>query len=238
MNRVLTPAFVLHRRNFEEASLLVELLTRDRGRLGAVARGARKSRRHRGGLLQPYVPLQVSLSGRGQLATLGQLEAEGPPILTVGSRPALIALYLNELLLRLTARDDPNETLFQCYLKTLVGLATGAAAPVLRRFELALLASQGYAVALTHDAVTGEPVQATQHYRYEVEEGPVATAQDSAETVRGETLLCLARGEDGDAAVQREARQLLGEVLRHYLGPKPLRSRQLYQQMIQPEIQS
>ncbi len=239
MNRVLTPAFVLHRRNFEEASLLVELLTRDRGRLGAVARGARKSRRHRGGLLQPYVPLQVSLSGRGQLATLGQLEAEGPPILTVGSRPALIALYLNELLLRLTARDDPNETLFQCYLKTLVGLATGAAAPVLRRFELALLASQGYAVGLTHDAVTGEPVQPEQRYRYEIEEGPVATAgRSSAETVGGETLLCLARGEDGDATVQREARQLLSGVLRHYLGPKPLRSRQLYQQMNQPEAQS
>ncbi len=232
MNTSLTPAFVLHRRNYQEASLLVDLLTRDRGRLCAVARGARKSRRHRSGLLQPYVPLQVGLSGRGQMATLGVVEAEGAPILAVGSRPALIALYLNELMLRLTGREDPNPELFQCYLRTLIELAGGPAGPPLRRFEMALLNSQGYALELHQDVATGEPICADQTYLYTIEEGPVSRGgTGQSPKVHGATLQALARGDDGDSQSQREARLLLGYVLKHYLGPKPLKSRQLFQQM-------
>ncbi|MFK7958547.1 MAG: DNA repair protein RecO [Lysobacterales bacterium] len=232
MNAALTPAFVLHRRNYQEASLLVDLLTRDRGRVCAVARGARKSRRHRSGLLQPYVPLQVGLGGRGQLATLGVVEAEGGPVLTVGSRSALVALYVNELVLRLTGREDPNPSLFQQYLKTLIALACGPAAPALRQFEMALLASQGYALALSADVDTGQPLDPQQYYSYVVEEGPVSgDVVGGSPRVRGATMLGLAKGESGGADAQREARVLLRYVLDHYLGSKPLKSRQLFQQM-------
>ncbi len=232
MSAALTPAFVLHRRNYQEASLLVDLFTRDRGRVCAVARGARKSRRHRSGLLQPYVPLQVGLSGRGQLSTLGLVEAEGGAVLTVGSRPALVALYVNELVLRLTGRDDPNPNLFREYLKTLVALSSGPAAPALRQFELALLASQGYALVLNIAVDTGEPIVPEQHYTYIIEEGPVTGAQSAGSPqVTGATLLGLASGDGDGSGNPREAKVLLRYVLDHYLGSKPLKSRQLFQQM-------
>lgn len=146
-DRVLVqPAWVLHRRPWSESSLIVELFSRDFGRIGAVARGGRNSRRWRG-LLEPFSPVLASWQGRGELRSLVAAEPDG-------ARPALAGaalasgFYLNELLLRLLRRDDPHPELHPLYGDTLNRLPDEAA---LRGFECRLLEALGYGLLLLED---------------------------------------------------------------------------------------
>ncbi|MEM9530776.1 MAG: DNA repair protein RecO [Pseudomonadota bacterium] len=225
-------AFVLHRRPYRESSLLLDLFSREAGRIGAVARGARRSRRARAGQLQPFVPLKIRLAGRGELKTVSTVESDGPLLLPLGGQPALAAMYLNELLLRLTGREDPIPELFDGYAQTLAELRDEKLAPALRRFELMLLDALGYGMELQHEAETGKPVQPEQHYHYVVESGPTrAAAPEAVAEVSGRTLLALAAGDAVTGQQAREARRLMSQVLRFYLGDRPLRTRELYRQI-------
>jgi DNA repair protein RecO (recombination protein O) len=225
----LEPAYVLHRRAYRDTSVLLELLTRDHGRLGAIARGVRGRRSGRAGLLQPFQPLTVSWQARGELATLTGYEADGRPLVLVGRR-LISGFYANELLIRLLQREDPHPTLYAAYAELMTALAGGDVPEgvALRRFERDLLAAIGYGLALTHD-VSGQPLDPEAWYRYEPEHGPVPVP-DTAGTgihVRGASLLGLAAGLP-DPAAERELRVLLRRVLKLYLGDRPLRSRELY----------
>ena len=228
----LSPAFVLHSRPYRESSLLVDLLTRDAGRICLVARGARKSRRSGTQRLQPFVPLQVGWRGRGELPTLAGVEAEGPALLAHGSRTALVALYLNELLLRLTAREDPHPVLFASYYQALLTLAQDIVEPALRRFEMALLNELGYGLQLHNAADTGEPVVAEHYYRYDLETGPVAEQKvPAAGLVSGDTLLALAADALTTPQHLREAKSLLSRVVGQHLGSRPLQTRELLREL-------
>ncbi len=225
----LEPAFVLHRRAYRDTSALLELLTRDHGRIGAVARGVRGKRARNAGLLQPFQPLTVSWQARGELATLTGVEAGGRPVFLSGRR-LVSGFYANELLIRLLQREDPHPGLYAAYRELVAALAGDAVAEgaALRRFERDLLAAIGYGLALSED-VAGQPIQPAAWYRYDPEHGPVPVP-DTAGTgihVRGASLLSLATGLP-DAAAERELRRLLRRVLRLYLGARPLRSRELY----------
>ncbi|MFT3792464.1 MAG: DNA repair protein RecO [Rudaea sp.] len=191
------PAFVLHARAYRETSLLLECLTRDHGRVGLVARGVRRERgRTPRALLQPLLPIRLGWSGRGELATLTQVEATAPGIGLAGDA-LLCALYLNELVLRMTPRLDPHPHLFDDYAETLVRLARGETQTwTLRRFERDLLAHLGYALVLDVDGDDGAPLDAERDYAYRHEHGPVPwrDARDGVR-VRGAALLALARDE-------------------------------------------
>ena len=101
------PAYVLHARPYRETSLLLECLTREHGRLGVVARGVRGERaRLRRAQLEPFQPLALGLLLRGEMATLTAVETVGAPQRLEGDA-ALAGLYLNELVVRLTGRQDP-----------------------------------------------------------------------------------------------------------------------------------
>jgi DNA repair protein RecO (recombination protein O) len=222
----LQPAFVLHRRRYGDTSLLVELLTRDEGRLVAVARGAAQSRSGRAGLLQAFVPLLVGMRGRGEVGTLAGVEAAGRPFALRG-QALYCGLYLNELLLRLLVRGDAQPRLFADYLHTLGELATDAAPDgPLRRFELGLLQALGFALQLTLEADGRTPVVANGRYHYRVDAGPVPAPHDGSYS--GDMLLRLERGETLSGPARNEARQLMRQVLDHYLGGRPLRSRELF----------
>ena len=109
-------------------------------------------------MLQSFQPLTLSWAGSGELKTLIRAEWRGGLPLVSGSA-LLCGFYLNELLLKLLAREDPHARLYQAYEDALTRLAAGAEqAPVLRRFELELLAELGYALPLRHEADTGAPV--------------------------------------------------------------------------------
>jgi len=213
------PAYVLHARPYRETSLLLECLTRDHGRLGVVARGVRRERaRLQRAQLEPFQPLALDLLLRGELATLRGAEPVGMPLRLAGDA-GLAGLYLNELVVRLTGRQDPQPDLFEAYDRTLPRLAgEGTLAWQLRRFERDLLASVGYALQLETEADSGEPIMPEGWYRYQVEHGPVACAAGAARVIRGADLLALAADQRPDAAGVAALRRLMREVIRFHLG--------------------
>ncbi len=226
------PAWVLHRRPYGETGALVELFTREHGRLGAVARGAQ--RRGWGGLLEPFVPLHAAWRGRGELKTITDLEQAGAGYRLRGEALAC-GFYMAELLLAMTRREDPHPRTWEAYAVGLDAL-TGHAEPALRRFELALLAESGYGLRLEED-VHGAPIAAERPYRYAPERGPepLDPGEAGGACVHGATLLALAAGEGlAEEPVRSEARRLLRTVLNHRLGGRRLRSRELFRSFRKP----
>ncbi len=232
-------AFVLHTYAYRETSLIVEAFTEEYGRVAMVARGAKRPRSETRGLLQAFQPLTLSWMGGGELKTLVKAEWGGGLPLPRG--PALLCgFYLNELLLKLLAREDPHAALFRDYHDALAALAelTAAAAQgaVLRRFELRLLAELGYAMPLSHDADTGAAIDPAARYHYDFGRGPRA-ANAAREPgvrypkIRGATLLGLAANEFPDAETAAEAKALMREILDHYLDERRIFSRRVVQDL-------
>jgi DNA repair protein RecO (recombination protein O) len=217
------PAFVLHARPYRETSLLLELLTVHDGRIGAIARGVRAARgQPLRAALQPLQPLLVSLRGRGELPLLVAAEVQGGAAAVAGD-PLLAAFYVNELLVRLLPRHDPNPTLFARYAALLDELAGSAALGwTLRRFERDLLEAIGYGLQLATDAA-GQPVAAAGHYRYDAERGPVPVAP-APHALPGAALLALANDTEPPRELLLPLRRLLRARLVEQLGTQPLHS--------------
>ncbi|HEX7341642.1 MAG TPA: DNA repair protein RecO [Rhodanobacteraceae bacterium] len=231
------PAYILHTRPYRETSLLLECLTRDHGRLGMVARGVRRGRGVlSASVLQAFQPLSLSFTLRGELGTLRAAEPEQAPRLLEGT--ALLAgLYVNELMVRLSARQDPQPGLFAIYVRALQALdqQPETMAWALRCFERDMLEVLGYAMPLREDADTGAAVIADAEYLYVPEHGPVAAASGQPGLrVRGSDLLGLADDRQPDASGQERLRRLLRGVLLHRLGGVPLRSWQVFGGARQP----
>jgi len=226
-------AFVLHHYSYGETSLLLEMFTRQNGRLGMVAKGARRARSPLRATLIPFQLLAINFSGRGELPTLASAEPlTAFPVFT--GEGLYCGLYLNELLLRLLHRHDPHENLFQSYSEALVRLATDSGREaVLRIFEKRLLEDIGYGLVLDHEVQEGGAVQPEREYRYLPEQGPVPADQMQAGEpgilVSGKSLLALAREDLDDVNVLRETKRLLRGLLVRQLGSKPLASRRLFQ---------
>lgn len=224
------PAFVLHSYPFRETSLVVELFTRDFGRVAVVAKGARRPKSALRGVLLAFQPLLVSWSGKGELYTLVRAEWHG------GYHPlkglALICgFYLNELLLKLLPRHDAHERLFEVYAATLTTLKpAGEPSRILRAFEQELLRELGYALTFDCDVETGIAIAAEQRYTYVVERGPVA-AREGAEGIGvellGQTLLDMQSGDYSSALTQQQSKTLMRALINHYLGDQVLHTRQL-----------
>ena len=224
------PAFVLHTYAYRETSVIVEAFTATYGRVALVARGVRRPRSELRGVLQAFQPLMLSWTGGGELKTLVKADwCGGLPL--VGGSALLCGFYLNELLLKLLPREDPHPQLYRAYDATLARLAAGAEqAPVLRQFELKLLAELGYALPLTHEADTGRPVDPAERYYYAFDRGPrisVAEPGRRYPRVRGATLLALAQQDFTAPEATAEAKRLMREVLDHYLERRTIVSRRV-----------
>lgn len=227
------PSFIVHHYDYTETSLLLEILTRNYGRVGVIAKGARRSRSGRRALFNPFSPLLLSWSGRGELAVLTEIEANGSP-LNLKGEATFCGFYVNELLLRLLHRHDAHEALFEGYQRCLQALQSGKANDVaLRIFEVLMLQELGYGLVLDRDTVANMPIQADLTYEYFADSGPRRlNAGESARQgieVRGATLLALAAGDLGEARVLKELKLLTRYVLKHHLGDRPLNSRKLMQ---------
>ncbi len=201
-------AYVLHTYPYRETSLILQVWTQKHGRMGLVAKGARRPKSAHRSLLVPFQALAIDWFGRGELRTLKTAEPAAPAT-PLSGQSLLSAFYLNELLLKLTHRDDPHEGLFEAYDIAIGELRrlskTGARPPfspdaragslpendglppvfpnievVLRRFELRMLQELGYAVELAREARTGEPIDPRREYWYVVERGPVAAEGEGA----------------------------------------------------------
>lgn len=220
------PAFILHGRAYRETSLLLECFTRDFGRVGLVARGVRRERsRTPRALLQPLNPVALSWSGGGELATLTGVEAlESPPPLA--GELLICGLYINELVLRLTMRNDPHGDLFAAYARTLERLSAGETASwTLRRFERDLLDRLGYGVDLTVDAASGMPIEPSVEYGYRHELGPVPWRSTAdGPRVPGAALLALAADAQPRERELSALRRWMRTLIRAQLGGSELQA--------------
>ena len=220
------PGFVLHAYPYKETSLIVEAFTRRYGRVGLLARGARRPRSAMRGVLLAFHPLRITWSASAELGTLMSAEWGGGQA-SLSGIGLMCGFYVNELLLRLLPRADPHEALFDAYGVTLARLAAGEDQPtVLRGFELRMLAELGYAPVLDRDAVNGARIDAAKHYAYEAERGPVETRRDSGDSVvSGRTLLDMAADNYDNSRTREEARHLLRALIAERLGGQVLHTR-------------
>jgi DNA repair protein RecO (recombination protein O) len=228
----LTPGYVLHHRPWRDTSRILEVLTREHGRLTLFARGVRGPHAKLAAVLQPFQPLLLSFSGRGEAAQLtGAERAEHCAALPADC--LLAAFYLNELLLKLTTRHDPLPALFDHYHGTLERLRAGAALePVLRVFEKRLLELLGYGLDLATEALSGRPIRPQQFYQFRPSAGLVAAGGAKSGALRGDSLLALAAEQPTGERALEDARHLLKAALAACLEGRPLATRAVAKAML------
>jgi DNA repair protein RecO (recombination protein O) len=230
-HRVLAqPGFVLHSYPYRETSLVVDVFTRDHGRVPLVAKGAKRPHSALRGVLQSFQPLSLSWSGKSEVRTLTGTEWIGGMLPLTGDA-LLCGFYINELVVKFCAREDAHETLFDHYTVTLTRLAHDELpARVLRSFERMLLRDTGYAIALTHTAETRESIDATASYAFDPERGVrPARADQPAQwpVVSGQTLLDMDRDDYQRAETLAQSKTLMRFLLNYHLAGAPLNTRQI-----------
>jgi DNA repair protein RecO (recombination protein O) len=229
--------YVLHTYPYSETSLIADVFSREHGRLALLARGARRPRSALRGTLLGFQPLELGWFGSGEVKTLAKAEwCGGLPLLQ--GKSLLVGYYLNELLLKLLPREDAHDRLFDAYEEALLGLAGRMAnppanAPILRRFETALLRELGYGLLLDREADGGPAVIAESDYEYVIERGPIAAGAgaDPSAKLSGRTLLDMAQDRYDDARTLAESKQLMRRLLAHYLGGQALQSRKIFMEL-------
>lgn len=223
------PAWVLHQRPFRDTSRILDIFSREHGRLALVSRGSRSAKSRIKGMLRPFMPLRLSWVIRSDLGTLTGTEMRGAPISLAGDA-LLSGYYVNELLLHLLHRHDPQTEIFDIYGET-VGRLAGArdVAPKLRRFEIELLRLLGYGLNFDHDTSSNEPLQEDLQYEYRVEQGPVAVASErnGPMVFSGAELAAIERQEFDQPIVLANANRLLRNVIAYHLDGKELKSRRV-----------
>ncbi len=229
------PAYVLHSHPFRETSLIVEVFSRDFGRLALLARGARRPRSALRGLLMSFQPIEVAWAGKGEVLTLMKAEWQGGLPLLAGEA-LFCGYYLNELLMHLLPREDAHERLFACYGEMLARLANAPHGKVreadLRSFEKALLRELGYGLALDRDS-EGRAILLDSHYTYRMEQGPVRLehAEAAAQVVSGKTLLDLEAEDFTDPRSRGEAKMLMRTLMAYYLAGTELETRKIFKEL-------
>ena len=227
----LEPAWILHHYPYRDSSLLLEVFSREYGRIGLIARGARSAKGRWQNQLQMLRPLLLSWNMRGELGTLTGVDSRGAVAVFPG-RQILCACYLNELLLRLLTRHDPHPELFAAYEDALLMLGT-AEEQALRLFEKRLLQGLGYGLLLDCEYDSGDPVVAAGCYEYRMEQGPVRCqrAADNGVFLQGSSLLALYHDNLQEPQARHEVKRLMRAALALYLGARPLRTREVLRQL-------
>jgi DNA repair protein RecO (recombination protein O) len=228
------PAFVLHSYPYKETSLIVDVFSRDHGRIALVAKGAKRPHSKLRGVLQTFQPLSLTWSGKSEVRTLIGAEWIGG-LLPLEKSALLCGFYLNELVMKMLARDDPHPALFEHYVRALNELGHDEPAPiVLRRFELALLRETGVAGDISLDSRTRQRVDADLWYVVDPERGPrPALASDTGPKVTGKTLIDMQAGDYADPSTQTQSKFLMRFLLAHHLGGAPLNTRQILLDLMQ-----
>lgn len=226
------PGYILHHRPFRDSSQILEIVTRDHGKIAVVARGSRGSKSRLAGVLRPFLPLRVSWVAKSDLGTLTGAEAAGLPAGMVGDA-MLSAYYVNELLLHFLHRDDPQPEIFALYEEVIKALvSTDNVAASLRSFELEFLRLLGYAVNLSREFGSLDPLDSEQNYEFRMEQGAVAVERSEGPLVfTGATLTAISAQSFGDPDILRAANRLLREIIDFHLGGKELKSRKVLMEL-------
>ncbi len=227
------PAYILHHRPFRDTSQVIDVLSRDHGRLSIMSRGSLSARSRLKAVLQPFVPLIVSWSGKGEMPTLTSAEILPTSRIQLRGKSLPSAFYINELLMHLLHKHDVHEEVFGLYESVLGLLNEGhAIEPVLRLFEKQLLEMLGFGLVLDHCVQSGNAIEASLEYAYYLEHGPIELARVHDDLylsrLSGQGLIDLKNNTLETETSLREAKRLMRSVINYYLGGKVLKSRELF----------
>lgn len=226
-------AYVLHGRAYQNTSMIVDVFTREYGRLSLLAKGAKRPASALYGVLQPFQPLFVSWGGRSELKTLYSAETGNRAGSNLNGDQIYLGMYLNELLFRLLHKEEAHAQIFDDYQHCLELLTDKADEEVvLRFFELHLLEELGYAVNLETEYATGMAIAAEKSYAYVPEHGFIyrETLHNDEIVIHGQTILALSQQKSLDGQQKKEAKLLLRSIIEYHLDGQPLKTRELFYQ--------
>ena len=235
------PAYVLHHYDWSESSLIVDLFTREAGRVAVAAKGAKRPTSNLRAVLMPFQRINVSFGRASRDESASDIHtlrgAEwGGGVPKVGGEALLSGFYLNELLMKLLARDDPHPALWDAYAATLPHLGGGEEPAALRAFELILLAETGHLPDMSRTTATQQPLDAARRYTLRPEAGLIDARSDDDAAITGANFAALqaavaARDLEMLRAACRPVVQTLRRQIRHWLayhlGGAPLRTREV-----------
>jgi DNA repair protein RecO (recombination protein O) len=223
----LQPAFLLHHRDYSDSSRILELITREHGRISLFGRGVRRAKSPYRAVLQPFVPLLLSWSGGTDGGQLTGAEFAGEVQPLAASR-LMSGFYLNELLIKLTPRGESIQETFDLYALTLASLREGRPEQAaLRNFERRLLEHLGYGVDVSRESGSGEPLVADRYYHFQPGIGvqPVVGGMVPGDAYLGGDLMGFAEDRLDSPESLRVAKRLLRAALEHCLEGRGLKSR-------------
>ena len=222
------PAWLLHQRPFRDTSRILDVVTREHGRIALVARGSRSAKSRLRGILRPFLPLNLSWFIRTDLGTLTDAEMGGQPVVLTGDA-LMSGYYISELLLKLMHRHDPHPEIFDAYAVTIKRLSAHAdIAPVLRQFEMELLRLLGYALNLEHDSESHAALLPDKRYEFRPDQGPVdAIAREGPMVFTGAQLESICKQQFDNEDTLHCAGRLMRNVIAHHLDGKELNSRKV-----------
>jgi len=229
-------AYVLHHYDWSESSLILDLFTREQGRVAVAAKGAKRPYSQLRGVLLPFQRLHVQLGrapqgeGASEVQGLRSAEWAGGAAMLTGA--ALFSgFYVNELLMKLLARHDPHPALFDAYAQTLPALGVGDEALALRAFELCLLKETGVLPDLSVATQTQEALLPTGGYGLNLDGlSPLVGGVSGAAWVGLQAALdhgSLAALQQACAPVLGALKVPLRALLHYHLGSAVLRTRQV-----------
>ncbi|MDT8453048.1 MAG: DNA repair protein RecO [Gammaproteobacteria bacterium] len=225
-------AYILHKRPFRDTSQILDVFSREHGRISLMSRGSRGAKSRSKGLLQIFRPLLISWQGRGEMPFLNNVEMADIKAPALSGKAQMSAIYINELLVYLLHKNDVHAEVFDQYHTCLYALTEiGNIETVLRLFEKELLQRLGFGMNLVTDADSGESIRAECHYAYHFEHGPVLCKkqqQANNPVLSGSSLMAFDQNEIISAQQRSEIKQLMRYVLAGHLGHKKLKSRELF----------
>ena len=215
----------------------MDFFTEHNGRITLLAKGARRPRSPLKALLQPFTPLLLRWSGKGDLKTLTKVEAASLT-LPMNTLALYSGFYVNEMLVRVLENQTAYQELFQHYLLCVTKLAAtpDALEPTLRTFEFQVLKALGYGVDFVHCIATGEEVDPNMWYQFRENEGFIASLLQNNLSFLGKDLLAFDLLDFSEKSTQQAAKRFTRIALKPYLGSQPLKSRELFQSILPSKL--
>jgi len=232
VNRVsLEPAFVLHTRAFKETSLLIDLFTKNLGRINVVAKGARKPKSSLRSVLTPASLFAISFSGKSELKNLNACELLNHYSLSIPVSFNSI-VYVNELLIKATEKEDPHEEIFKQYQLLFEGLSDttdkAEIEVILRSFELVLLQELGYGIDLSFESINGNKIKPKDKYMFDPSLGFTKLQTESIKSkgvFLGKDILNFSSGDLTEEDSRLASKKIMRLALDYHLGNKSLNIR-------------
>jgi len=220
------PAYLLHRRDWQNSSLILDLMTLDFGRLSLLAKGGKNSKSR--GLYQPFSKLMVSWTGRQELKTLTSIDGSAFPI---DERLYLPLLYVNELIEIFLPKFESCPEIFALYGELLTHIDSSNTVIMLREFERSAMSILGYLPDLSMEGPHGEPIVSEKHYLFQATRGFVTCLPNQANAIKGNEIIAWNNKNYADKSVSQMAKTIMRCIIDSNLQGKKLKSRDIYLQI-------